>query len=54
MVRRSITEKQNLARTTRSANYRESLRLEGIVSDKPLHGTTKAEIIAFYKNKASK
>lgn len=54
MALTSLAEKINFVRQTRSANYRESMRLEGVdVKSAVGKNTTKESVIAKYKALAS-
>lgn len=54
MALTSLAEKIAFVRKTRSANYRESLRLEGVLREKSNNATsTKTSVIAKYKALAS-
>ncbi|NQY89729.1 MAG: DUF2559 domain-containing protein [Colwellia sp.] len=52
MALTSLAEKIAFVRKTRSANYRESLRLEGVLLGKS-NNATKTSVIAKYKALAS-
>ena len=49
MVAKTIAQKQASVQSNRGKNYRESLRLEGFNNTYTSHGSTKAEVIAYYK-----
>jgi hypothetical protein len=53
MALTSLAEKIDFVRQTRSANYRESLRLEGVEVKSANNKTTKESVIAKYKALAS-
>lgn len=52
MVGKTITQKKASVAANRGKNYRESLRLEGFDNTKVVHGSTKAEVINYYKKVA--
>ncbi len=52
MATKTIDQKKDSIRATRGKNYRESLRLEGFNNTNVVHGTTKDEVIAYYKKAA--
>lgn len=49
MIAKTIDQKKASVSANRGKNYRESLRLEGFTNTGILHGSTKAEVIAYYK-----
>jgi len=52
MVAKTIHQKKASVIANRGKNYRESLRLEGFTNTNVVHGSTKAEVIAYYKKTA--
>lgn len=54
MVAKTIDQKKAAVISNRGKNYRESLRLEGFTNTDVLHGSSKAEVIAYYKKAAKK
>lgn len=54
MIAKTIIQKKSSIEANRGKNYRASLRLEGFTNIDTLHGSTKAEVIAYYKKATRK
>lgn len=54
MVTKTIAQKKASIKSSRGKNYRESLRLEGFTNTELRHGSSKSEVIAYFKKVAQK